>query len=76
MDQFNCTDDYLLENEYAALRPLQENDFNNLLPFSLNEPELWKYSLVTAAGEEDLKSYMQIALNARLEQKEYSFIFF
>ncbi len=58
------------------LRPLQRNDFNYLLPFALNEQELWKYSLVSAAGEEGLKNYMNIALSARTENKEYAFIVF
>jgi len=76
MIQFSCADDYVLEDETVLLRPLQLSDFENLLPFSLQEPDLWKYSLVTAAGEEGLKNYMQIALDARHEQKEYAFIVF
>ena len=42
----------ILENERVLLRPIQENDFDNLLPFSLNEPEIWKYGLLTAAGQD------------------------
>lgn len=74
MSQFNCADEYILENETVSLRPLQPGDYKNLLPFSLQEPGLWKYSLISAAGEEGLKNYMQIAFDARLEQKEYAFI--
>ena len=44
----------VLENERVLLRPLQENDFDNLLLFSLNEPDIWKFGLVTAAGEANL----------------------
>ena len=33
----------VLENERVLLRPVQESDFENLLPFSLNEPEIWKF---------------------------------
>lgn len=76
MIHFSCTDDYVLEDETVLLRPLQQTDYENLLPFSLQEPDLWKFSLVTAAGEEGLKNYMQIALDARNEQKEYAFIVF
>jgi len=39
----------ILENERVLLRPIQENDFDNLLPFSLHEPEIWTYGLVNAA---------------------------
>ena len=76
MNSFNCTDDYLLEDEAVLLRPLRKDDYENLLPFALNEPELWTYSLITAAGEEGLKNYMQLALDARKEEKEYPFIVF
>jgi len=46
------------------------------LPFALNEPDTWKYSLVTAAGNDGLSYYMQLALDARAEGKEYPFIVF
>jgi len=73
---FNCKDDYILEDERVLLRPLQENDYENLLVFSLNEPELWKYSWLSAAEKEGLKNYIKITLDARAEGKEYPFIVF
>ena len=76
MIQFNCADDYILEDATVLLRHLQQNDYENLLPFSLHEPDLWKYSLDTAAGADGLKNYMQIALDARTADKEYAFIVF
>lgn len=76
LNSFNCKDNYVLEDERVVLRPLEETDVENLLQFSLREPELWKYSLVTAAGIEGLKNYMQIALEAKEQQKEYPFIVF
>lgn len=66
----------VLENERALLRPIEASDFDNLLPFSLNEPDIWKYGLLTAAGEENLRSYIQLAVNNRNEKKEYTFIVF
>jgi RimJ/RimL family protein N-acetyltransferase len=66
----------VLENERVSLRPIQESDFNNLLPFSLNEPELWKFGLVTAAGEENLKNYLATAVKNLTDKKEYPFIIF
>ena len=47
--------DIILEDERALLRPIQETDFEYLLPFSLYEPDIWKYGLITAAGEENLR---------------------
>lgn len=73
---FNPTEEYILENDRVLLRPLKLEDFGNLSPFALNEPELWKYSLITAAGEEGLANYMEIALEARTTGKEYPFIVF
>lgn len=66
----------ILENERALLRPIELSDFDNLLPFSLNEPDIWKYGLLTAAGEENLRNYIQLAVNNREEKKEYTFIVF
>ena len=42
----------ILEDERVLLRPLEENDYANLLPFALNEKGLWFYSLVRPEGEE------------------------
>jgi len=66
----------VLENERVLLRPIQESDFQNLLPFSLNEPEIWKYGLVTAAGEDNLRNYITTAIKNREDKKEYAFIVF
>ncbi len=74
--EFDPTQEYVLEDERVLLRPLQLDDYENLLPFALNEPELWKYSLITAAGEERLANYLEIALEARTKGKEYPFIVF
>lgn len=65
-----------LENERILLRPIEESDFNHLLSFSLNEPEIWKYGLLTAAGEDNLRNYLKLAVNSRNEKKEYTFIVF
>jgi len=66
----------ILENERVLLRPIQENDFDNLLPFSLHEPEIWTYGLVTAAGEDNLRNYLTTAVKNLNDKKEYPFIVF
>jgi len=71
---FDFSKDYILEDDFVLLRPLELNDFNNLLTFSLNEPEIWKYSLLSGAGEEGLKKYITQAVEARQANKEYPFI--
>jgi N-acetyltransferase len=75
-EKFDCTKDYILENESVLLTPLKKEDHSFLLPFALNEPGLWKYSLVSAAGADGLAYYMQLALDARKDCKEYPFIVF
>ena len=42
---FITTDQYMLEDQHVLLMPMDEGDYHNLLPFSLHEPELWKYHL-------------------------------
>jgi N-acetyltransferase len=66
----------VLENERVLLRPLREDDFEHLLPFSLNEPDIWKYGLITAAGKEHLRKYIGDAVKNRNDKKEYAFIVF
>jgi len=72
----DCHENYVLQDERVLLRPLQQEDYEFLLPFSLHEPELWQYSLVSPAGSEGLKNYMNLTLKARTEGKEYPFIVF
>ena len=74
--EFDFSSDYVLENDFVLLRPLKKDDLSNLLYFSLNEPEIWKYSLVRVGGEENLKQYISTAIQAREEKKEYPFIVF
>ena len=76
LEKFDCTKNYVLEDDRVLLRPLQQEDKIHLLPFSLNEPYLWKYSLVGAESEEGLQNYMNITFKAREEGKEYPFIVF
>lgn len=73
---FDFSADYILEDDFVQLRPLSKNDYDLLLPFALQEPEIWKYSLVPAAGKDGLKTYIDFALAAREEKKEYPFIVF
>lgn len=73
---FGFTEKIILEDERAILRPLEYTDFENLIHFSLTEPELWQYSLVRAAGEKGLRNYINIAIEAREAKNEFPFIVF
>lgn len=74
MIDFNFTEDYILEDTRALLRPMNAGDFKNILNFSLNEPALWQYSLQSGAGEDALRNYISVAIDARVAGKEYPFI--
>jgi len=67
-------ENYTLENERVLLRPLAEDDLDHLLPFALHEPDLWRFSLVSAAGRQGMQDYIAIALLGRQMKMEYPFI--
>lgn len=62
LKDFHPKNHYSLENEVVLLRPLKLDDFEHLLPFSIHEPDLWKYSLLPANGEKNLRHYLEKAL--------------
>jgi N-acetyltransferase len=66
----------VLENERVLLRPLRTDDLENLLPFALNEPDTWQFSLVSAAGEDGMREYIATAVKGKETQKEFPFIVF
>ncbi|MBX2953249.1 MAG: GNAT family N-acetyltransferase [Leadbetterella sp.] len=71
---FEFWKDYILENDLVQLIPLEEKHREDLLPFSLHEPELWKYSLLGAEGEENLKKYIDFAITSRNHGTAYPFV--
>lgn len=70
------SDDLILEDDVVLLRPLLESDVEYLVSFSINEPDLWKYSLIRADGLENLKHYIEVALKAKASKTEFPFIVF
>ena len=73
---FDTQNNYCLENDRVLLRPLTKEDFQYLLPFSLNEPNLWLHSLIPANGENNLKLYMDMAFSKKDIGDSYPFIIF
>lgn len=73
---FDPNTNYILENDRVQLRPLTLEDLSFLTPFSMYEPELWDYSLLPASGKENLKKYIEIALQHKKEGISYPFIVF
>ena len=73
---FNFKDDYILENNVVRLQPLQATDYEKLVEFSINEPELWSYNANGPENPESLKKYIDKALSQKEKQLEYPFIVF
>ncbi|MGB0806387.1 MAG: GNAT family N-acetyltransferase [Salibacteraceae bacterium] len=71
---FDPKKEYILENDRVKLIPLQLEHKKELLPYSLNEPELWKYSLTPASGVENLENYIKKALQDRQNLTSYPFV--
>lgn len=71
---FDFNEQYVLENERVRLSPLSINDFQSFLHFAVNEPTLWKYSLIAANGENNMKAYIEQALQNRANKTDYPFI--
>ena len=69
-------DHVILEDKVVRLQPLEITDFEHLLPFALNEPEIWKFSLVPTAGEDALRTYIETAIKERNAGTEYPFVVF
>ena len=76
MKNFDFNQNYFLENEQVLLSPLELADFEYLKPFSVDEPELWKYSLISAFGEDNLMAYITNAIASRMDNREYPFVVF
>ena len=73
---FDFIENYILESDRVRLEPLVTNHFSSLLNYSLNEPQIWKFSSIPAIGAENFKNYLQIAIDNRDKQTEYAFAVF
>jgi len=76
MDIFDFNADYILEDDIVRLRSLETTDFEHLLEYSVNEPDIWAFNAGGAAGPENLKIYIDNAVKLRQEAKVYPFIVF
>jgi RimJ/RimL family protein N-acetyltransferase len=65
--------DYILQNNKIILRPMVESDFDLLLEYSINEPDIWKYNGNEPNNAENLKRYVDIALYNRKIKIDYPF---
>lgn len=67
---------HTLENDIVKLIPLQAEHLNILSEFAINEPGLWEYSLQSASGLDNMKAYLNKALQDKANKKAYPFLVF
>ena len=72
----DTTAQLILENDRVQLRPLLLDDLPYFLPFAEHEPTLWTYALEPVAGPENMRKYVQHAVNEREAGRQYPFIVF
>ncbi len=65
--------DYVLENDKIRLRPMLESDYDLLLEYSVNEPDIWKFNGNEPNSAENLKRYIAKALYNRKIEMDYPF---
>ncbi|WP_374401688.1 GNAT family N-acetyltransferase [Flavobacterium sp.] len=73
---FNFKEDYILENDVVRLQPLQVTDYEKLVEFSINEPNLWSFNANGPDNPENLKKYIDKSLSQKNKQLEYPFVVF
>lgn len=73
---FNFKEEYILENDVVRLQPLQSSDYEKLVDFSINEPELWNFNANGPNSPENLKKYIERALSQKEKLVEYPFLVF
>ena len=69
----NFENDYVLENDKITLRPMLESDYDLLLEYSVNEPDIWKFNGNEPNNEQNLKRYIEKALYNRKIEMDYPF---
>ena len=62
-------ENYLLENDFVLLRPLELSDYDNLLHFSINEPEIWSFNANSPTNSENLIKYIATAIEQRVKEQ-------
>jgi RimJ/RimL family protein N-acetyltransferase len=76
MNTFDPSKEYILEDNRVLLRPLLTADIDHLMTYAINEPDIWKFSLIQAGNGEKMQRYIDLALEAKAAGREYPFIVF
>jgi RimJ/RimL family protein N-acetyltransferase len=72
MNWSSALQDAVLENSLVTLRPLQDEDFNDLSEFAYDS-RIWRYFVSYVQGEDDLRKLLETAKKDRTEGRRYAF---
>ena len=75
MFEFDYSENYILEDDFVKLSPLNIEHVEGLLDIS-NEWNVWTYFLEKGNGQENLTNYVLSTLNNRKLKKEFPFVIF
>jgi RimJ/RimL family protein N-acetyltransferase len=73
MPDFDFNPDIILEDDRVRLRPLQSDDFLNLSPVALGDPDILKFSPKSVHTPQMLREYIDGALTDRKNNFRYAF---
>ena len=65
----------ILQNKKARLIPLQKEHFEELKSIAFDE-SLWKYTITKIYTEDDLRNYIEIAIEEREKFQSYPFVIY
>ena len=57
--------DLTLETKKVLLRPLTEEDYPSFIILAKQDPQMWEYFTLNLADEQQLKKWIQIAIDDR-----------
>lgn len=73
---FSFEDEIILENAFALLRPINKTDIDNLLTVATKDKDLLQFSPSQVYTVDLLKTYIDKAVDSRINNNRYTFIVF
>lgn len=73
--KFDFQSDYYFENDVVIVLPLELKHIDELIVIA-EDAEVWTYFLDQGIGKEDLTNYCKLAIQSRIQGKEYPFVIF
>jgi RimJ/RimL family protein N-acetyltransferase len=71
--EFSFSENITLENKFALLRPMEQNDFNGLSLIAYDY-DIWLFNVSRCMNEEELNDYITKALKQKMKELLYLFV--